>query len=241
MNERRWYIVQTYSGYENSVEQDLKKRIETMGQQDYIFQVLVPEEEYLEEKKDGSKVVKRRKIFPSYVFVEMIVNEKSWFIVRNTPKVTGFLGSSGKGAKPVPIPPQEIEQILKQAGLIEKKSVEFSVGEVVDVISGAFAGKTIEITAVDPAKETLTFMVEVFNRLAPAEVNFDQVVKKNADAPKQEDKKEEETVVENDQTDDDYLEYDDEVLDQEEQQEDDSYSLDEDEDEYDEYEDEYDK
>ena len=107
-NDRRWYIIQTYSGFENSVKEDLERRIETMGQQDYIFNVLIPEEEYEETKKDGSKVVKTRKSYPSYVFVEMIVTEKSWFIVRNTPKVTGFLGSSGKGAKPVPVPPDII-------------------------------------------------------------------------------------------------------------------------------------
>ena len=234
MNERRWYIVQTYSGYENSVEQDLKKRIETMGQQDYIFQVLVPEEEYWDEKKDGSKVLKKRKIFPSYVFVEMIVNEKSWFIVRNTPKVTGFLGSSGKGAKPVPIPPGEIEQILKQAGLVEKKNVEFEVGEIVDVVSGPFAGRTIEITAIDNTKETLTFMIEMFNRLTPAEVQFDEVVKKAQGEEKP--ALEEQAEQEEPQTEDEYL--DEEAYDEEDA----SYYDDEDEeDEYLDYEDEYDK
>ena len=82
-NDRRWYIIQTYSGFENSVKEDLLRRIETMGQQDYIFNVLIPEEEYEDEKKDGTKVIKTRKMFPSYVFVEMIVTEKSWFIVTN--------------------------------------------------------------------------------------------------------------------------------------------------------------
>ena len=121
--QKRWYIVQTYSGYENSVQQDLLKRIETMGQQDYIFNVLVPEEQYEDEKKDGSKVIKTRKMFPSYVFVEMIVNEKSWFIVRNTPKVTGFLGSSGKGAKPVPIPPAEINDSGHKSSTQNKRGI----------------------------------------------------------------------------------------------------------------------
>lgn len=195
MNERRWYIVQTYSGYENSVQQDLKKRIETMGQQDYIFNVLVPEEQYIEEKKDGTKVVKTRKMFPSYVLVEMIVNEKSWFIVRNTPKVTGFLGSSGKGARPVPIPPQEINNILTRIGAMEKPSYRFEVGEVVDVVSGPFKGKTIEIAAVDETKETLTFMLELFSRLTPAEVRFDEVKK----IEKEEAKEENNEVSEEDQ------------------------------------------
>ena len=181
MNDRRWYIVQTYSGYESSVQQDLQKRIETMGMQDYIFNVLVPEEQYEEEKKDGSKVIKTRKMFPSYVLVEMIVTEKSWFIVRNTPKVTGFLGSSGKGARPVPIPPQEINQILTRIGVLEKPTYRFEVGETVEVVSGPFKGKVIEITSIDETKETLTFMFELFSRLTPAEVKFDEVKKLSKD------------------------------------------------------------
>ena len=191
MNDRRWYIVQTYSGYENSVQQDLQKRIETMGMQDYIFNVLVPEEQYEEEKKDGSKVVKTRKMFPSYVLVEMIVTEKSWFIVRNTPKVTGFLGSSGKGARPVPIPPQEINQILTRIGVLEKPTYRFEVGEVVEVIGGPFKGKTIEITSIDETKQTLTFMFELFSRLTPAEVNFDDVKKISKEEGSEETKPEE--------------------------------------------------
>ena len=178
MNQRRWYIIQTYSGYENSVKLDLEKRIETMGQQDYIFNVLIPEEEYIEEKKDGSKVVKTRKMFPSYVFVEMIVTEKSWFIVRNTPKVTGFLGSRGKGAKPVPLPPDEINQILRNVGLMEKPSFDFKVGERVIIISGPFMDKEVEVSAINEEKETLTVLLEVFGRYTPTEVKFSEVQKK---------------------------------------------------------------
>ena len=148
-NDRRWYIIQTYSGFENSVKEDLERRIETMGQQDYIFNVLIPEEEYEDTKKDGTKVIKKRKMFPSYVFVEMIVTEKSWFIVRNTPKVTGFLGSSGKGAKPVPLPPEEINGILRSLGLMSKPVYDFAVGDKVLVISGAFTVKILEIVAVN--------------------------------------------------------------------------------------------
>lgn len=175
MSDRRWYVVQTYSGYENSVKADLEKRIETMGQQDYIFQVLVPEESYEEEKKDGTRVTKTRKMFPSYVFVEMVVNERSWFIVRNTPKVTGFLGSSGKGAKPVPIPPDEINEILDKIGLIEKPKYNFVVGQKVEIVNGPFKGKVIEIASVDEAKEMITFMAEFFGRLTPTEVLFSEI------------------------------------------------------------------
>lgn len=175
--DRRWYIIQTYSGFENSVKEDLERRIETMGQQDYIFNVLIPEEEYMDEKKDGTKVLKKRKMFPSYVFVEMIVTEKSWFIVRNTPKVTGFLGSSGKGAKPVPLPPEEINQILRNVGLMEKPSFDFAVGQKVLIISGPFTDKVVEVSAVSEEKETLTVLLEVFGRYTPTEVKFSEVKK----------------------------------------------------------------
>ena len=176
-NDRRWYIIQTYSGFENSVKEDLERRIETMGQQDYIFNVLIPEEEYEETKKDGSKVIKKRKMFPSYVFVEMIVTEKSWFIVRNTPKVTGFLGSSGKGAKPVPVPPDEINQILRSVGLMEKPSFDFKVGERVMIIAGPFKDKVVEVSSVSEEKEMLTVLIEVFGRYTPTEVSFQEVQK----------------------------------------------------------------
>ena len=176
-NDRRWYIIQTYSGFENSVMEDLKRRIETMGQQDYIFNVLIPEEEYEETKKDGTKVIKKRKMFPSYVFVEMIVTEKSWFIVRNTPKVTGFLGSSGKGAKPVPLPPEEINGILRSVGLLSKPVYDFNVGEKVIIISGPFTDKIVEIVAVSEEKEIVTVLIEFLGRPSPTEFAFTDVQK----------------------------------------------------------------
>ena len=176
-NDRRWYIIQTYSGFENSVKEDLLRRIETMGQQDYIFNVLIPEEEYEDEKKDGTKVIKTRKMFPSYVFVEMIVTEKSWFIVRNTPKVTGFLGSSGKGAKPVPLPPEEINGILRNIGLMEKPTYDFKIGDKVLVISGPFTDRIVEVVAVSEEKEIVTVLVEFFGRPSPTELKFNEVKK----------------------------------------------------------------
>ena len=176
-NDRRWYIIQTYSGFENSVKEDLERRIETMGQQDYIFNVLIPEEEYEDTKKDGTKVIKKRKMFPSYVFVEMIVTEKSWFIVRNTPKVTGFLGSSGKGAKPVPLPPEEINGILRSVGLLSKPVYDFNVGEKVVIISGPFTDKVVEIVAVNEEKEVVTALLEIFGRPSPTEFGFTEVKK----------------------------------------------------------------
>lgn len=193
MNDRRWYVIQTYSGFENSVKDDLLRRIETMGQQDYIFNVLIPEEEYEEEKKDGTKVIKKRKVFPGYIFVEMIVTEKSWFIVRNTPKVTGFLGSSGKGAKPVPVAQEEINEILRSVGLLAKPTFDFKVGEKVEIISGAFQGKIVEISAVKEETETLTVLLEVFSRQTPTEVKFSEVKKLDAPTDSEEVKENSET------------------------------------------------
>jgi transcriptional antiterminator NusG len=116
-------------------------------------------------------------MFPSYVFVEMIVTEKSWFIVRNTPKVTGFLGSSGKGAKPVPLPPDEINGILRAVGLMSKPVYDFNVGDKVLVISGAFADKVLEIVAVNEEREIVTALVEFLGRPSPTEFSYSEVKK----------------------------------------------------------------
>ncbi len=178
MESRRWYIIQTYSGFEHSVKADLEARIVTMGQEDAIFNVLVPQEEYIEIKKDGTKKPKMKEMFPSYVFVEMIVNEKSWFIVRNTPKVTGFLGSSGNGAKPIPLPAEEINVILRKIGKLEKPTSNINVGDSVEVISGPFTGKVVEVSAINEEKETVTVLIEVFGRFTPSELDIKEVVKK---------------------------------------------------------------
>jgi transcriptional antiterminator NusG len=116
-------------------------------------------------------------MFPSYVFVEMIVTEKSWFIVRNTPKVTGFLGSSGKGAKPVPLPPEEINGILRGIGLMEKPTYNFNVGDKVLITTGPFADKVVEIAAVSEEKEIVTVLIEFLGRPSPTEFAFTEVKK----------------------------------------------------------------
>ena len=137
--EKNWYVVHTYSGYENKVKANLEKRVETMGMQDKIFRVVVPEEEETE-IKDGKKKVVMKKIFPGYVLVEIIMTDDSWYVVRNTPGVTGFIGSSGGGAKPTPLLPEEVEVILKQMGVKEGRvEVDFEVGEMVEVLEGPFA------------------------------------------------------------------------------------------------------
>jgi transcriptional antiterminator NusG len=175
--EKRWYIIQTYSGFEDSVERDLKKRIETMEMQDYIFNVLIPTETIVETKADGSKKEKVKKMFPGYIFVEMIVTDESWFIVRNTPKVTGFLGSSGNGTKPVPLPPEEVANVFKKAGIVPQINIDFEVGDMVEIMSGSMAGKIVEVTDIDLVETKATVLVEMFGRQMDFQVDLSSLKK----------------------------------------------------------------
>ena len=169
----RWYIIQTYSGYENAVKLDLERRVESMGMSDYIFRVIVPEETVIETKADGKSKEKIKQIFPGYVFVEMMVTDESWFVVRNTPRVTGFLGSSGGGTKPVPLAPDEINQILLKIGVISKPTYDHLVGKTVEILNGAFTGMKGEVAFVDNDQEKITVNIDVFGRSTPTE--FDVV------------------------------------------------------------------
>lgn len=173
--ERRWYIIQTYSGLENSVKEDLERRIESMKMQDYIFQCLIPEETVIEIKADGTKKEKVKKMYPGYLFVEMIVTDESWFIVRNTPKVTGFLGSSGGGTKPVPVPRDEINSLLEQCGMLVKPQFDIKVGEKVRVIGETFKGQVGEVVSISLEKETVTIFIEMFGRQTPADFAFKDI------------------------------------------------------------------
>ncbi|MDE7101100.1 MAG: transcription termination/antitermination protein NusG [Anaeroplasmataceae bacterium] len=163
---RRWYIVGTYSGYENAVKQDLERRKETMNMTDMIYQVMVPEETVEVTDKKGKKKLKVNKLFPGYVFVEMEVegemDEKAWFMIRNTPKVTGFLGSSGGGTKPVPVPVDEMNRILISLGMVERPSLTFNVGDRIEVVEGPFAGKVCDVASVNADAEEVMVLVEMF-------------------------------------------------------------------------------
>ncbi|HIT49644.1 MAG TPA: transcription termination/antitermination factor NusG [Candidatus Pelethenecus faecipullorum] len=179
---RRWYIVGTYSGYENSVKQDLERRMETMNMTDKIYQVIVPEETTQVVDKKGKKKEKVTKMFPGYVFVEMEVDkemdEKAWFMIRNTPKVTGFLGSSGGGTKPVPVPVDEMNRILISLGMVEKPSFELKVKDKIEVIEGPFSGRVFEIAAVNEETEEVTVLVELFGgRSTQMSFQFKQIKK----------------------------------------------------------------
>ncbi len=179
---KKWYAAQTYSGYENSVKQDLDSRIKSYGMQDKIYQVIVPEEEQETVRKDGTKVKKMVKMFPGYIFIQMEVDkdvdEKAWFMVRNTPKVTGFLGSSGGGTKPVPIPTEEMNDILLKIGKLEKPVYDYQVGDKVNIISGSFTGQVGEIASVNFEREIATVLVTFFGgRPTPMELKFTEFKK----------------------------------------------------------------
>lgn len=170
--DRDWYVIHTYSGYENKVKANLERRVESMGMEDKIFRVLVPTEEEID-FKDGKKKITKKKVFPGYVLVEMTMSDDSWYVVRNTPGVTGFVGS---GTKPVPLEYEEVKAILKQMGFDEARPrVAFDVGMVVRVISGPFQNFDGRIEEVNLERGKLRVIISMFGRETPVELDFDQV------------------------------------------------------------------
>lgn len=175
--EKNWYVVHTYSGYENKVKTNLEKRVESMGMADKIFRVVVPEEEETEIKNGKKKVVKR-KVFPGYVLVELVMTDDSWYVVRNTPGVTGFVGSAGSGSKPTPLLPEEVTGLLKRMGVEEKRvDANYEIGETVRVKEGPFANFTGSIEEMDKDKAKLKVLVNMFGRDTPVELDFSQIEK----------------------------------------------------------------
>ncbi|MFJ7649671.1 transcription termination/antitermination protein NusG [Lysinibacillus sp. NPDC097279] len=175
--EKNWYVVHTYSGYENRVKANLEKRVETMGMQDKIFRVIVPEHEETE-MKDGKKKTMMRKVFPGYVLVELIMTDDSWYVVRNTPGVTGFIGSSGGGAKPTPLLPEEADRLLEQMGMTDKiVEIDITIGEAVEVLEGPFAHFQGRVEEIDAEKGKLKVSVDMFGRETIMELDFEQIQK----------------------------------------------------------------
>ncbi|MFB9768290.1 transcription termination/antitermination protein NusG [Lactiplantibacillus modestisalitolerans] len=173
--EKKWYVLHTYAGYENKVKTNLESRAQSMGMEDNIFRVVVPEEE-THEVKNGKDKVEMKKVFPGYVLVEMVMTDQAWYIVRNTPGVTGFLGSHGQGSKPTPLLPEEAEQILHQLGMSARHTeLNVEVGEQVTIIDGAFSGLSGEITDIDNEKMKLKVNINMFGRETSTELDFDQV------------------------------------------------------------------
>lgn len=136
--KKEWYVVNTYAGQENRVKENLERRVKTMGLEDSLFQIVVAEEKEIE-YKNGKPVEKTKNLFSGYVLVQMIMTDEAWYVVRNTPGVTGFIGSSGKGAKPFPVSQEEIDSVLRRLGRQDMSvQVDFEVGDTVEILNGAF-------------------------------------------------------------------------------------------------------
>ena len=175
--EKLWYVVNTYSGHESKVKEKLEAKIESMGMQDYIFRIVIPETKEVE-VKDGVKKEKIKKMFPGYILVEMIMSDEAWYIVRNTPGVTGFIGSSGKGAKPTPLLPQEIDRILVNMGM-SRVNVEddLKVGDSVSIVDGPFKGMMGKVDNIDTENNRLNIIIDLFGQETSVDVELFQVSK----------------------------------------------------------------
>ena len=173
-NQKRWYIVHTYSGYENKVKVNLEKRIEYMNMGDKIFRIEVPQKTVVQ-MKGGKKQEKEEKVFPGYVLVEMIMDEDSWYVVRHTSGVTKFVGSV---KKPIPVKESEIKRILhRSSSQVEKVELDVKAGDKVRIISGPFADFDADIIEVYPDKSKLRANVSIFGRETPVELEYKQIKK----------------------------------------------------------------
>lgn len=171
---RRWYVLHTYSGYEENVERNLKQRIESMDMEDKIFNILVPKEKKIKIKNGKRKVVEE-KIFPGYVLVEMIVTDDSWYVVRNTPNVTGFIGA---GTTPIPISEEEVKALQKRMGVEEPKyDIDVSIGTRVKIVDGPMKNFEGKVAEVDHARGKVKIMISMFDRETPVELDFLQIKK----------------------------------------------------------------
>ncbi|MBE6159727.1 MAG: transcription termination/antitermination factor NusG [Lactobacillales bacterium] len=172
--EKEWYVVNTYSGHESKVKEKLEMRASTMGMEDYIFRVVVPEETIIDEK--GKEKVK--KMFPGYILVEMIMNDEAWFIVRNTPGVTGFIGSSGKGAKPFPLTPMEVDKILGSMGMSRLEiGNSLNVDDSVKVVNGPFASMFGKVKSINIESQIIEVALDLFGQETIVELGLTDIEK----------------------------------------------------------------
>lgn len=176
MEEKKlWYVVNAYSGHEQKVKDYLESRRESMGMENNIFRVIIPERTEIE-VKDGVKKEKVKKMFPGYVLVEMVMSDEAWYIVRNTAGVTGFIGSSGKGAKPIPLLPQEVDKILNSMGMSRVDvSKDLKEGAKVKIIAGPFKDMMAKIDTVDLKEQKLNVLVDLFGQETSVEVDMQEV------------------------------------------------------------------
>jgi transcriptional antiterminator NusG len=172
--EKNWYVIHTYSGYEDAVAKNLKQRIESLGMEDKIFNVIVPKEKKIK-IKDGKRKVVEEKIYPGYVLVEMIVTDDSWYVVRNTPNVTGFVGA---GTTPVPVSLSEIENLKKRMGVEEPQyKIEVKVDDPVKIIDGPFKDFDGKVSEIDEERGKIKVLVNMFGRDTPVELDSLQIKK----------------------------------------------------------------
>ena len=169
---REWYVIHSYSGYENKVQQNLEQRIETMGMQGKIFRVVVPTEEEVE-IRNGQRRTNKRRVFPGYILVHLILDDESWYVVRNTPGVTGFVGS---GTKPIPLSEEEVDKILQRMEAEQPRiKVSFRVGETVRITEGPFVDFMAVVDELYPEQGKVRVLVSFFGRETPVEMDFLQV------------------------------------------------------------------
>lgn len=172
MEEKRWYVIHTYSGYENKVSANLERKVHSLGMENEIFRIVIPMENEVE-IKDGKKRSVQRKVFPGYVLVEMIVNDRSWYAVRNTPGVTGFVGS---GSKPIPLTDEEVRQIMRAMGVEESRpKIDFQLHQLVRLKAGPFADCLGKVSEINEERGKLKVLVDMFGRETPVEIDFTQV------------------------------------------------------------------
>ena len=173
--DKKWYVVNTYSGHENKVKEKLEMRTNSMGMENYIFRIIVPETKE-EVEKDGKVKERVKKLFPGYILVEMIMTDEAWFIVRNTPGVTGFIGSSGKGAKPTPLQPYEVDKILGSMGMTRLEAgTDLQPGNKVKVIAGPFNGMEGKIDSLDLANNKVMVLLDLFGQETSVEIMISEI------------------------------------------------------------------
>ncbi len=172
--DRNWYAIHTYAGYENAVARNLKQRIESLDMGNKIFNVIVPTEKKVR-VKGGKRVTAEEKIYPGYVLVDMIVTDESWYVVRNTPRVTGFVGS---GVVPVPLERSEVEMLFSRMGAdTVKHKIDLTIGEAVQIVDGPFKDFEGKVSEVDDSRGKVKVLVSMFGRETPVEIDFLQVKK----------------------------------------------------------------
>jgi transcriptional antiterminator NusG len=172
--EKNWYVINTYSGYEDAVAKNLKQRIESLGMEDKIFNVIVPKEKKIKIKNGKRKTIEE-KIYPGYVLVQMIVTDASWYVVRNTPRVTGFLGA---GTTPIPVSKADIDDLMKRMEVSEPEfTIDFEIGSTVKVVDGPFKGFEGKVSEIDKERGKIKVLVNMFGRDTPVELDSLQIKK----------------------------------------------------------------